>query len=256
MEADMDKAPNEKLIDTLFIYYALRHLEASGGSVYTPSSRQEYEDGYDAKLMGVRGFDELYLQFKTPHLLQWNGYSFGTYKHQHDRLRAYPINTAYYLTHIFRNVEQVLQAQRGAKVPLDFLEWYIAINIGVLGDVKRFRYYGKTVFCRELELSCRLTTDFGVRPKWPLDKSAWMTGAELLMRFELNEVGTRMILESGEDPEKLDGARLTDQVKRDRMYQMSRERARQMVSEDEKTDLGFALRKNAEPLLQANQSNR
>src|SRR5262249_20423542 len=124
------KAPNEKLIETLFTHYALRFLDGSGALVYTPSNREEYLEGYDAKLMGASGFDELYLQFKTPSLLQDDGYSFGTTTHQHSRLKGYPHDTAYYVTHIFQTISQIQDAQRKATKPADFLQWYVAIEIG------------------------------------------------------------------------------------------------------------------------------
>src|SRR5262245_37728970 len=98
----MMKAPNEKLIETLFKSNALSFLKAAKVTIYAPSTREEYACGYDSKLMGARGFDELYIQFKTPYLLENEGRSVATTTHQHARLLNYPLRTAYYVTHTFR----------------------------------------------------------------------------------------------------------------------------------------------------------
>jgi hypothetical protein len=243
------KAPNEKLIETLFTYHALRYLEGCGASVYTPSTREEYELGYDAKLMGAGGFDELYLQFKAPSLLKGDGYSFRTYEHQHDRLQDYPSDTAYYLTHLFRGVEQVQRAQREATNPLDFLRWYVAIEVHRLERVQLFWYAGDTESRRAYGVLYKLRDDRPrEHPKRPLDSGGWMTGAELLLRFEQNAIGARMILAGGDDEAQTPAALVQGEKVLDRVCLMSPERARQMIRGDEGRDMGTALRKNAEPL--------
>jgi hypothetical protein len=242
------KAPNEKLIETLFTYHALRYLEGSGATVYTPSSREEYRDGYDAVLMGATGFDELYLQFKTPALLEGDGYSFATYEHQHQRLQEYPHDTAFYLTHLFRGVDQVLRAQQEAVDPLDFLHWYVAIEIGRLANVQRFRYFGdlKARWAHEVLFKVR-TDKKWEHPKTALHARGWMTGAELVQRFQRDEVGAHVYLAGGDVEEQTPVAyrrRVSD-----RDCPMSPEQAERWVRGDEKRDWGTALRKNVRPLL-------
>jgi hypothetical protein len=249
------KPPNEKLIETLFTHHALRYLDNSGATVYTPSSREEYRNGYDAALMGAAAFDELYLQFKTADLLDDDGYSLGTYEHQHQRLQQYPLDTAYYVTHLFRGVDQVLQAQRETPAPLDFLHWYVAIEIGRLANVQRIRYYAD-LRSRQAEMVLfKLRTDKkGEHPKTHLQPQGWMTGAELLERFKRDEVGARVRLVSGgghladgddlqmasPPPREMDWSR--------KPCLMSPGHADRWVRGDEGRDWGTALRKNFQAL--------
>ena len=241
------KPPNEKLIETLFTHHALRYLDGSGATVYTPSSREEYRNGYDAALMGAAGFDELYLQFKTPGLRDRGGFSFATYEHQHQRLQEYPLDTAYYVTHLFRGVDEVLKAQREAAAPLEFLHWYVAIEVGRLPNVQRFRYYGDLVSRHAHEVLFKVRTDKKrEHPKTPLRPQGWMTGAELLERFKRDEIGAHVSL-GGRGITKTAQALVFPDVS-DRHCEMSPERAQQWVHRDEKRDWGTALRKNFRPL--------
>ena len=73
--------------------------------------------GYDPRLMGASGFDELYIQFKTPYLLENDGRSVPTTPHQHARLLHYPPKTAYYVTHTFHEVHQIQELQRTRTTP-------------------------------------------------------------------------------------------------------------------------------------------
>jgi hypothetical protein len=236
------KPPNEKLVETLFTHHALRYLDGTGATVYTPSSREEYRDGYDARL-GFNSFDEIYLQFKTPNLLAGDGYSLATYERQHQRLQKYRRDTAYYLTHLFRGVDHVLQAQREASAPLDFLHWYVAIEIGGLADVQRFRYYADLQRREANVVLFKVRTDRkGDAPKTRLHEQGWMTGAELLERFKRDEVGTHFrLIESGSD-------RLTvgEELKAN-VVPMSPDLADEWVQGDEGKDWGTALRKNLQP---------
>src|SRR5438105_2126304 len=138
----MPKAPNEKLIETLFNYNALRFLEAERVTLYAPSTREEFASGYDAKFMGASGFDELYIQFKTPDLLVNQGRSVPTTPHQHARLLHYPAQTAYYVTHTFHEVRQLQDMQWAGIGPPEFLRRFLAIEASHLDkDVSRLRYY-------------------------------------------------------------------------------------------------------------------
>jgi hypothetical protein len=246
-ETDM-KAPNEKLTETLFTVYALRYLESCGsGRVYTPSTREEYTCGYDTLLMGASEFDELYLQFKTPNLLEVNDYGFRTTPHQHERLQDYPCDTAYYVTHLFRDICAIQNAERAATDPLHFLHWYVAIEIKRLaGNLRRFRYTGDMALQEARDMRYNLETDpKRTQPKTPLSPDRWISGDELLWRFCRSEVGSRMIL-AGQDAADLPPAAPSQLG--DRVCIMSPERANQMIRGDEGTDWGTALRKDFRPL--------
>jgi hypothetical protein len=170
----MVKAPNEKLIETLFTHYALRVLGDTGVTVYTPSTREEYTNGYDAALMGASAFDELYIQFKTPDLLKRGGYSFGTRPHQHARLQHYPRHTAFYVTHTFEVLDQIQQAQRDAATDPDaLLRRYLAIEIKHLNpDVSRFRYQAEAPEYSPQDVTYKRRSDHGRTPRNPVAPAA------------------------------------------------------------------------------------
>ena len=160
----MPKAPNEKLIEMLFNYNALRFLEGEKVTMYAPSTREEFACGYDSKLMGANGFEELYIQFKTPNLLENYGRSVPTTPHQHARLLHYPPKTAYYVTHTFHEIHQVQELQRTITSPEEFLRRYFAIEANHFEqDVTRIRYY---VYDDEHpeEITYKLRLDPGRRP--------------------------------------------------------------------------------------------
>ena len=242
------RAPNEKLIETLFTHHALLVLGTTGASVYTPSTREEYEKGYDARLMGASGFDELYLQFKTPNLLQGDGYlddyGFATTAHQHERLQDCPLDTAYYVTHLFRSVEQIQRAQHGAKEPLDFLRWYVAIEVGRLdAQLQRFRYSASLADLRTHSVLYNTRADRTRKhPKTPLASGSWIPGDELLLRFRDSRIGAQVILAGTAAEKPVDLPRL--RALSDRACMMSPTRAREMVRADEQGDWGTMLRKN------------
>jgi hypothetical protein len=253
-----DKAPNEKLIETLFTYYALRHLDGECVAVYTPSTREEFLKGYDAKLMGASSFDELYIQFKTPLCLakeRWR-YSIHTTPHQHCRLQTYPFNTAFYVTHTFRTVSQIQKAQGEAAKPADFLQYYVAIEIRRLeDDVKFFRYTADQSFM-PYEVVYNRHAD-RAHPRTPthvcdMDSNDWMTGEELLRRFKAGSLGAWMLLEG--DPAKgllqnIDGEELVvrPQHRRPEQWVVPRAQLAKLCPPDEKEEWGTSLRKNIEP---------
>ncbi len=241
------KAPNEKLIETLFTIYALRYLDpCGGGRIYTPSTREEYMCGYDSLLMGASEFDELYLQFKTPNLLRINDYGFRTTPHQHERLQDYPFDTAYYVSHLFRDIGQIQKAERSAADPLDFLRWYVAIEIKRLAsDLRRFRYTGDMSLREAYDMFYNLeTAPKRTQPKTQLSPGSWLSGDDLLRRFARGVAGARVIL-AGDATKDIGQAALRVG---DRVCIMSPEQANRMVRDDEGADWGTALRKDIFPL--------
>jgi hypothetical protein len=109
--------------------------------IYTPSSRQEYRNGYDAKIVGQGAFREIVLQFKCPKP-SYDQFSIRVTRHQHEVLRKlYPPGVAYYVTAAFRNVREVQAAQRQAKSAAEFLRHYVAIEISEHLPVDAQRLY-------------------------------------------------------------------------------------------------------------------
>jgi hypothetical protein len=244
------KAPNEKLIETLFTHYALRVLGDTGVTIYTPSTREEYKKGYDAALMGASAFDELFMQFKTPALLECGGYSFGTRPRQHRRLQLYPPNTAYYVTHTFESLVQIQEAQRhAAEDPDAFLRHYLAIEIERLEpDVTRFRYYAPAPDYEPECVSYKLKPERKRTPGNRVACGGWLTGDELLRRFLARALGARVFLLGGKDETNEDTERVLPAGVDMPPLSMSPDKADRMAGKETGTDWGTALRKNFVPL--------
>ena len=250
---------NEKLIEMLFTYYALRYLDGCGVTVYAPSSRAEYITGYDAKLMSANGFDELYLQFKGPRFLKRKKWRYGifTTQHQHTRLQCYPFNTAYYVAHTFRDVAQIQRAQYEWTNPADFLKRYVAIEIRRLEDnVKFFRYSADRADFVPHEVYYNLDTDAHPRKathEVDGDRGGWMNGEELLRCFCEGNVGARVRLEGwgmAVAPPAPDAGIMDDRLmEHDGLepWDLPHDSVVQMADVDQGKDWGVALRRNIVP---------
>ncbi|MGC4042250.1 MAG: hypothetical protein QM758_00410 [Armatimonas sp.] len=136
----MEKVPPEKTIETLFLRYLLQCFPLGKASLYAPSTREEFLNGYDAQVLGPSAFWEVFLQFKRPTLTQ-AGFTIQLTKHQHQRLRKYPPKTAYYIAATFLTVEELMHAQRTITNPHDFLSRFIAIDLACLEDDSCFIKY-------------------------------------------------------------------------------------------------------------------
>jgi hypothetical protein len=197
--------------------------------------------------MGACGFDELFLQFKTPVLLLGDARSFATTNHQHRRLKCYPQDTAYYVTHLFRDVPQIQHAQRTAANPEDFLRWYLAIEISRLElDVRRFRCYASGSAVDTLLYK----RDVDGPRRTPIHRvncgRDWMPGDELLRQFRQGTIGARVCLITQDQPEAIASRFLED---RDTpLFDINPASAEQMAGNEVGTDWGIALRKNCIPL--------
>jgi hypothetical protein len=242
------KAPNEKLIEILFTHYALRYLDGCGIRVYTPSSREEYVKGYDAKLMGACGFSELFIQFKTPNVLHGLGYSFPTRAAQHQRLRYYPKHTAFYVSHTFWDVQEIQKAQQLA-TPAEFLRRYVAIEVRCLeDDVRRFRYYAQKPPYKPAWVRYKRGVDGTIKyPQHSVDPAHWMLGDELLNRFRSGSVGAWVLPFGVDDEYQTEDAGWPDHESQ-REWLVTKRLIEQMSGRDKGIDWGTALRKDFKPL--------
>lgn len=244
----MPKIPNEKLIETLFNYSALRFLEAEKVTLYAPSTREEFTCGYDSKLIGANGFDELYVQFKTPSLLNNDGRSMKARTHQHARLLRYPPRTAYYVAHTFESIPEIQEVQRTATGPADFLRRYCAVEASQFEEsVTTVRYY---VFHPEQcgDICYKLGSDLGRKPTRPIDEREWINGEELLSRFARGEIGARVVLVSSGDANGQAARQAKEQAvmgeRRGEVWVMSPGEADAMASgDDEEGRWGESFRK-------------
>lgn len=115
----------------LFNRYFLQSFGLGQITLYAPSSREEYEKGYDAKLTNSQSFNEIYLQFKRPRL-KGNQFLLSTSIHQHKNLQKRPPNSCYYVGHTFRDLQEFERAQRDARTWRDFLKYFVLIEISCL----------------------------------------------------------------------------------------------------------------------------
>lgn len=190
MEAET-KAPNEKLVELLFTSNALRLFPLGAVAVYAPSSHEEFVRGYDASFVGKDTCRELYLQFKRPRLrnrLHKKGFTISLKTHQHEHLKNYPRNTAYYVSPAFCEISEIQQAQSNASTPNDFLKHFIAVEISTLPDSASAIRFKRE---REDALSIPQEACYKIRSKHSYEDQdpQWMLGSELLTRFKAKEVG-------------------------------------------------------------------
>lgn len=187
------KAPNEKLTELLFTRYMLQSFRLNEVSLYAPSSREEFYKGYDAKFIGKKGCRELYLQFKTPNLTR-SGFTIRLQRHQHNRLRRYPHGSAYYVSHVFRGISEVQDAQLKVSQSSDFLRQYIAINASSLPCNTNFvQYTSEPISEYPGEPKYKTEQDGNIR-KAPTDLigSEWLRGDLLLQKFKDRKIGRQI----------------------------------------------------------------
>ena len=131
------KAPNEKLIELLFIRHGLQ-ICGPKTSLYAPSTREEYFKGYDASFMGQPGGREILLQFKTPYVRDDGKFTIKIRREQHERLLGHPLNSAFYVSHAFRSVQEINDSQQNVVDSQKFLKFFIAIEVHALASDTNF----------------------------------------------------------------------------------------------------------------------
>ena len=185
------RPPNEKLLETLFNAALLRCFQMGEVTLYTPTSREEYEAGYDARVVGEGAFREMHLQFKAPRLTPDFGFNVYLTPHQHERLRQ-PIfhDSAYYIVSTFRSFKEVQLAARNAKNdPLEFRAHYVAVRVHCLPlDARAVEYKRNfhSVSAREAK-DIRSRCGEKIKRVEPITDECWMSGATLVEQFTDSE---------------------------------------------------------------------
>jgi hypothetical protein len=139
--------PNERYTEILFLHYVLSALPGPV-ELYTPSTREEYVAGYDAKIVG-EGLKELYLQFKRPAVDSPQlHFQMTLTAHQHQRL-LYGLNSlvpgsVYYVSHTFTSIRHLNETIRRSTQPLELLAYYLAFTIAALSDDAHTIHYHLT----------------------------------------------------------------------------------------------------------------
>src|SRR5215471_17558245 len=115
------------MTEILFNRYFLQSFGLGQITLYAPSSREEYEKGYDAKLTSSQSFNEIFLQFKRPRV-KADQFLLSTLPHQHTNLQKRPPNSCYYVGQTFRDMQGFERAKE-ARASRDFLKYFIVIEI-------------------------------------------------------------------------------------------------------------------------------
>jgi hypothetical protein len=98
---------SEKVLEILFIRCILYDFGLGRVSVFAPTSREEKIAGYDARIVGLSAFQEIYLQFKSPFYAdRVNRFTVHTTEHQHKVLKNLKSNYAYYIVSAYPSLVQ------------------------------------------------------------------------------------------------------------------------------------------------------
>jgi hypothetical protein len=175
-------------------------------SLYSPSTREEFIEGYDSKFIGSSSCSELLLQFKTPNITR-EGYTIYLNSHQHSRLKKNPPKGAFYLSHVLEEISEIQIYQSTIKKSADFLRYYIAISVDALPEDVNFIQYERSKDNGPMAPHYKTSREGNIRKaKKPLSwkKGEYFKGTTLLRKFKEKEIGQKvffMMLE-GSSPSK------------------------------------------------------
>jgi len=185
---------NEKLLETLFNRFAMQCFRLGEAWVHTPSSREEFVNGYDSKIVRMGSVHEIIVQFKKPHLTR-SGFTIRTTPHQHEALlRLYPPGTAYYVSATFRDFTEVQEAQRQVKKATDFLKYYIAVEIQdtLPSDVTFIQYerHDESWAGRNVRFKCMSDGSSKKAAHAVSSRGGWESGSTLIRKFKQRTAGS------------------------------------------------------------------
>ena len=183
--------PNEKMTEMLFNRYFLQSFQLGHLTLYAPSSREEYEKGYDARLTSSQSFHEIFLQFKRPRVdVKANQFVLSLTSHQHRNLQKRPSNSSYYVGHTFRDLQEFERAQHEVRAAKDFLKYFVVIEIACLAPDLATLVYERN---EESRLPRTVSTIDQSR-KTRLSSKHYFTGTAFWDAFRRQEVGVHVSL--------------------------------------------------------------
>jgi len=188
--------PNEKTTEMLFNRYFLQSFRLGQVVLYAPSSREEYEKGYDARLTGIPQFREVLLQFKRPKVLK-GGFRISLTPHQHTNLRRRPSGSSFYVGHTFANLKELEAAQKNAAASREFLKHFILISVDALAEDACHVFYerGATDLARSVSVQ-RGNGEGSLTETIP--SRFYSLGGSFVKAFQNREVGRDVHLPEGE----------------------------------------------------------
>ena len=195
--------PNEKMTEMLFNRYFLQSFGLGNIILYAPSSREEYEKGYDAKLTSSQSFNEVFLQFKRPQVKN-DQFLLRTTAHQHTNLQDRPSDSCYYVGHTFRDLEELEQAQKGLSASQDFLRYFILVEISCLDPNLTTIVYErneKSLIPRTVSAIHNLVSGSGRtrEKKTRIRSEKYFTGTAFKKAFNSKEVGIPVSLPTDDE---------------------------------------------------------
>jgi hypothetical protein len=177
------------MTEMLFNRYFLQSFGLGQITLYAPSSREEYEKGYDAKLTSSQSFNEIFLQFKRPRV-KADQFLLSTLPHQHTNLQKRPPNSCYYVGHTFRDLQEFERAQKEARASRDFLKYFVVIEISCLDPNLTMLVYERN----EESLLPRTVSAIYTEGKTRISSKHYFTGTAFRDAFSRQEVGVHVSL--------------------------------------------------------------
>lgn len=190
---------SEKAAEILFNRSLLQAFQLGKVQLFAPTSHEEFENGYDAKVVGFTPIRELYLQFKSPTYSN-NRFTIKTTRHQHLRLQRYKSQSAYYVAPMFESLSELNEAQASMKTAADFLKHFICIEVSALEhDVDFFQYIKPASHQKSPLVKYKCARDGKIRiARHDISGDGWLRGSTLLANFRKRAIGACYDLEEPE----------------------------------------------------------
>lgn len=189
------KPVNEKTAEILFNRFFLSSFPLGSITFESPTTKEEYNKGYDAKAAGTEHFNEIFLQFKAPSY-EGSAFEFVLDKHQQSILHKRAENSAFYVVPMFPEPEKMMEAQRQKTELPDFLSKYRCIEISHLPEeTKRIKF---TIKMPYIDVSSD-SVEYIINKRWCIYGSQhWFSGDELVTKFREGDIGKEFdrVLES------------------------------------------------------------
>jgi hypothetical protein len=129
-----EKPIPEKTQEMVFARYFLQSCGMRKVWLYAPSTVEEAIEGYDSKMIGANSFWELRLQFKAPtYKMRERLFRIEIDTEQHKTLQQHcKPDSAYYVTHLFRSLAELREAEQQVRNSAELLLNFVAIEISHL----------------------------------------------------------------------------------------------------------------------------
>ena len=182
---------SEKAAEILFTRFMLQAFPLGHIELFAPSSREEFVTGYDAHFVGPDPFRQLCLQFKAPTYSEFHDrFTIRLTAHQHQLLKTYPANSAFYVAGMFCSLREFNLYQTHLRKAA-FLAHFVCIEVSALPDEVDFFHVTRPSLQR---LSPHVT--FKVPADGPVQVAThtvtddgWLRGHVLLEHFRGGALG-------------------------------------------------------------------